>query len=559
MARRKTNAILGVIAVILALAIAGLGAVWHWTTWEWPFGEEGAKSSDIVILATNDVHCSLDENVGYAGLSAYKQKMRKEHKYVTLADCGESLGGELIGKLSKGQYQVEVMNQVGYDIAVPGKEEFGYGADYFLDDLMKKAEATYLSSNFTTVKDDVTGDAVLKPYVMVSCGRKKVAYVGISTPLSMAESAKDSFTDKDGKVKYGFCGGDDGKELFEKVQATIDEAKSDGADYVIGVSNLGRDQEGAPFTSDELIKNTKGFTGLFDGNCDGQVLDAVKDKDGKEVPLVSAGSKLETIGKMVINKDGKVEPSLVTPDQIDAKDPETENCIAKVKGQFEGQLDEKIATVEVDLKIKDKNDKVVSGSEETNLGDFIADAYKAMLGADIGVVNGGKLTTEVPKGDLTYRKLMDLHSEASKACLIEATGQQIADALEFGAMYISQRENHNLLQVSGLTYKVNRYKFTNVRLNANGEFVSSDKFWLKVSDIMVDGKPIDLKATYTIAGNQKLLKDCEDGFTMFKDCKVLKSDIAVDVDTVITYLKENLGGTIGSEYESPQGRIVIPR
>lgn len=34
------------------------------------------KSNDIVILYTNDVHCAVDDNIGYAGLAAYKKEMQ---------------------------------------------------------------------------------------------------------------------------------------------------------------------------------------------------------------------------------------------------------------------------------------------------------------------------------------------------------------------------------------------------------------------------------------------------------------------------------------------------
>ncbi len=37
-----------------------------------------AADSEIVILHTNDVHCSVDENIGYGGLALYKKQMLRE-------------------------------------------------------------------------------------------------------------------------------------------------------------------------------------------------------------------------------------------------------------------------------------------------------------------------------------------------------------------------------------------------------------------------------------------------------------------------------------------------
>ena len=39
---------------------------------------EEVKEEDIVILFTNDVHCGIEENIGYAGLAAYRNQMLKQ-------------------------------------------------------------------------------------------------------------------------------------------------------------------------------------------------------------------------------------------------------------------------------------------------------------------------------------------------------------------------------------------------------------------------------------------------------------------------------------------------
>jgi len=82
------------------------------------------RSDDIVILTTNDVHCGIEDNIGYAGLAAYKKEMEAANKYVTLIDIGDAIQGDTIGTLSKGEYIIDIMNQVGYDIAIPGNHEF---------------------------------------------------------------------------------------------------------------------------------------------------------------------------------------------------------------------------------------------------------------------------------------------------------------------------------------------------------------------------------------------------------------------------------------------------
>ena len=95
------------------------------------------KSNDIVILYTNDVHCAVDDNIGYAGLAAYKKEMQAAYNYVALVDCGDSVQGDVIGTLSKGEYLVDIMNELGYDFASFGNHEF----DYTLPQLQKLIHA----------------------------------------------------------------------------------------------------------------------------------------------------------------------------------------------------------------------------------------------------------------------------------------------------------------------------------------------------------------------------------------------------------------------------------
>ncbi|MFQ7103125.1 MAG: hypothetical protein ACLRQA_08780, partial [Anaerovoracaceae bacterium] len=64
-------------------------------------------------LYTGDVYCAVDENIGYAGLAAYKKQVEEETPYVALVDCGDALQGDAIGTISQGEYLVDIMNKVG--------------------------------------------------------------------------------------------------------------------------------------------------------------------------------------------------------------------------------------------------------------------------------------------------------------------------------------------------------------------------------------------------------------------------------------------------------------
>ena len=160
--------------------------------------DETAAKEDgkIVILHTNDVHCQIDQAkdeesgavtaIGYAGVAAYKAEMEAQYgaDNVTLVDAGDAIQGGAIGTLSKGSYIVDIMNEVGYDLAIPGNHEFDYGMDNFLTLAKEKANYDYLCCNFT----DLNGKAVLDAYKLVDYGDVTVGFVGIDTPESFTKS-----------------------------------------------------------------------------------------------------------------------------------------------------------------------------------------------------------------------------------------------------------------------------------------------------------------------------------------------------------------------------------
>ena len=81
----------------------------------------------------------------------------------------------------------------------------------------------------------------------------------------------------------------------------------------------------------------------------------------------------------------------------------------------------------------------------------------------------------------------------------------------------------------------------------------------RVTDIMVNGEPLDLNKTYTVASHNYMLKSGGDGMSMFNGTNVIQDDVMVDVDALSSYIEEKLGGNVGAEYADPkgQGRITI--
>ena len=530
--------------------------------------KDKAKANDIIILYTNDVHCAVDEDIGYAGLAAYRQWCEKSTPYVTLVDCGDALQGDAIGTVSKGEYPAELMNRAGYDFAVLGNHEFDYGMEQ-LNRLMEISGAQYLGCNIRyTGKDDAAFLSRLLPYKIVSYGKVKVGFIGVSTPESIVKSVPAYFCDENGNYVYDFYG-ESGEELYRRVQENVDACVKDGADYVVVLAHLGTDASSSPFTSRELIENTRGIHAVLDGHSHSEIpCDVVKNADGKNVLLSSTGTGLCNIGRLTITANGNIQTGLIGA--YPETDSEMADCIESMEEKLGAEMTKTIGVSEVALTTVSDSGMRLIRNRETNLGDFCADAYRAVSGADIALVNGGGIRADISAGEITYGDILSVHPYGNSLCVAKATGQEILDALEMASRFCLSRaddgenavgENGGFLQVSGLKYTIDTSVGSTVKTDEQGNFLSCGD-GRRVKDVMVlekDGSYTALipDRNYTVASHNYLIKQGGDGLNMFMDNELTIDEGMTDYEILMTYLTDVLNGTVGDAYALPQGRIEI--
>ena len=192
------------------------------------------KSDDIVILYENDVHCAID---GYSKIAAMKTDLSEEYIHVGVVSAGDFLQGSSLGAISQGEYIVNAMNLVGYDAVALGNHEFDYKIPRLLE-LVDMMDTKPVCSNFQKISESTT---FFKPYSIVSYGEVDIAFVGITTPDTVTSSSPAQFMNPEGNYVYTF----NGDNLYETVQKSVDDAKAEGADYVIALSHLGTEPRDA--------------------------------------------------------------------------------------------------------------------------------------------------------------------------------------------------------------------------------------------------------------------------------------------------------------------------
>ena len=519
---------------------------------------------DLMILYTSDVHCGVDQGFGYAGLFRVREVLEEKGYNVILVDDGDSIQGEAIGSVTKGEAVIDLMNKVGYEIAIPGNHEFDYGVDRFLE-LAEKAEFPYISCNF---KHD--GELVFDPYLIRDFDGIKVAFVGVTTPETITTSTPSYFKDENGKFVYDFCRGENGEAIVEAVQTAVDDARAEGADYVVVMGHMGNEEEARPYTYADIIANTTGIDIFLDGHSHDTEQVVMKNKNGEDVIRSACGTKLEGIGWAKITQDGEKDAGLYTWSNSETAfnlfgiNNEITQAVETELGEVEEMLGEVIGRTDVLLTINDPEAVDSNGlpvrmirRADTNLGDLCADALRDYSGAEIALVNGGAIRKNIEKGDITLKDTIGVHPFGNLIAEVSVTGQQVLDALEWASRAVPG-EIGGFMQTSGLSYEVHTYIESSCTEDENGMFtgVEGER---RVRNVKVQGEPIDPEKTYTLASIDYIIVNCGDGFTMFEGSELLDGGTKT-FDTVISeYIQEELGGNVSTGYEelTGDGRIVI--
>ena len=503
------------------------------------------QDADITILYTNDIHTYITKDITYSTVAALKDSIPN----CLLVDAGDHIQGTAYGSMDKGMTIIDLMNTAGYDAATLGNHEFDYRMEGCFN-AIEQADFTYLSCNFHRIENGAVSSLVLKPYQTFEVNGKKIAFVGICTPETLTSTTPAYFQNEQGEYIYGFAGGSDGSALYAAVQSAIDTASAE-ANYVIALGHLGDDPSSDPWNSEDVIANTSGLDAFIDGHSHSTVAGKmIADKNGDLVLLTQTGEYLNAVGKMTISADGTLSTELLTSEDLVGltPDPEVKAIEDTWVAEIDSQLGQVIGYAQVTLDNYDSDGKRLVRSQGTNSAEFAADAlyslfYNMGMDVDVAVMNGGGTRNQAITGELTYKTCKEIHTFGNVACLITVTGQQLLDGLEWGARQAGVAEEGGLLHPSGLRYTIDTSIPCTVQTDEKGVWIGGPTGEYRVKDVVIfdrdigDYVPLDLDATYNLAGYNYTLRDLGDGAAMYAGAVNVLDYVMEDYMVLAEYIR----------------------
>ncbi len=543
-----------------------------------------SNNNTAKIYFTDDVHGNIQNaynehsstgeinDMSYATIASLKEKALNDGYSSYVVDAGDHSSGNIYTS-DKGQTVRDIMDSTiddngncFYDFATPGNHEFQYGMDYFLNNVSSKTtNFKYYATNFYKGDKQNRGDNLLEPYKIVNFGdNKKVAFVGIATPETIWKCGEGTFQDRNGNYTYYIDDAHTSTSIYQSTQSAIDNAKSNGADYVICVGHLGNEEsavkEGVDSTT--VVQNLSGFDAFIDGHSHTAFNKVIKNKENKDVILVQAASGIEEgsdektglnrIGQITIDESGKLSADLLTYTSEEVKSVTPNKKIKDAECQWMKQMDTKYQSIVAKTDIDFTFDKKTLKTSETNIGDLSVDAMYSQLKnikssdgqyiePDASFMTSGSISKALSQGDIKYIDIDQVMPYLNNVSVCKMTGQALFDMLEY-SLHLYPDKFNGYLQVAGIKFYFDSSITSSVILDESGYWAGSPKGEYRVNGVEVYNRqtqkyePLDLSRFYNIASIDFLIEKFAYGYNMIKGTELVKYDVLFE-DVLYSYIK----------------------
>ncbi len=476
----------------------------------------------VTLLQLNDVYeaSPVDHGArgGLARVATLRKRILTESPHTLFLLAGDTISPSVASNIFKGRQMIAAWNAAGLDYATLGNHEFDFG-DAVLLERIKESRFTWLAAN---VIDKNTGKplASLAPYVIREFDGVKIGLLGLVTPDTENTSKPGPETEF--------------QDPLQTAARLVPEMRARGATVIVAITHLSMSQDKQLARSaaidviiggheHTLLQSLSGCAPIFKMGSDARNL-------GRIELNISASGKLESIDWEVIPVTNSVP-----------EDPQTAAVVAEYEKKLGAELDLPVGRTRIVLDARPET----SGSCETGLGDFIADAYRKATGAGVALINSGSIRSDTTYGPgaLSRRDILSIQPFDDPIVKVEVTGAVLRAALEHGVSKVAEEKGSGRFpQVSGL-----RFAFDGRRPAGS-----------RVTAVTVNGQPLDDQKTYTLATSAFVLAG-GDSYTMFRGARILIKPEEGQIGATIVMVAVAAAGEIAPQTDGRIQRIDSPR
>ena len=466
--------------------------------------QESSKK-EIVLLHTNDIE-SVYEPIpatwrddmeligGISHLATLIRDVRESEDISFLVDAGDIFTGAL-SKKSEGKLPFDLYSAMNYDTLTLGNHEFEYGWERLVETI-PRANFPVLNAN---IVHQESGELIAQPYTILNRNGVKVGVIGVmgidAFYNTMASFHRTGLTIKD---------------PTETAQYWADIIR-DEVNIIVVLTHQNRtapmqtNKESDPsvqrgFDEDyAMAGNLKGVDVIFGGHSDNGLQEPVIHPDtgtvigltfGQGMHLGYTKFKIDTQKHDVEFIEGYLIP--VNSKQL-LEDKQTATLIKDYRKIYP-ELLEVLAVVSEPLMRK--------YNEESSIGNLLTDYMREAAQSDIAFLNSGAIRADFNAGDVTLEQLINVYPFKDNLTIIELTGNQIKELVEY-----SLTLPYGIGQISGL--QIN-YDSTQDMMN-------------RVIDIKVNGNELIDNKKYTVSVSGYLAKG-GDGYRVFPEGRFISDD-----------------------------------
>ncbi len=451
------------------------------------------KAKRITLLHTADIHGQLythDEffwennkpvfkkRGGFAVLKTMLRTLKAQNPLNTLIiDGGDCFQGSGVAALSKGSAIIPLINNIGYDLVLPGNWEVVYGKEMMQKDLGAYHAQKICANMFHDTGDELNGDLMYPPYWTTSFGSLKLGFIGYNDPLtpkrqSPAYSFGMRFTQPEFNVAkyvkllkdYEHCA-----MIFLVTHMGLaqqidlaNKSQIEGIDYILGADTHERVRK--PIAGKYAKVTEPGAFGSFVSKLD----------------IIVENGKVKDHNYQLLD----VDPEIYKPD------PEMEILVQQARAPYKQELDKVIGKTKVPL--------VRYYVLENPMDNMITDAILWKFKPDIALSNGFRfcppLVPDAKTGvaEITNDFLWSMLPVNSDAKTGEITGEQLCNWLE--------KELHNVFaKDSAQRFGGWVVRFAGMEIN----FTANKESGHRLNRVKINKQPVDKNKIYSIVACER--------------------------------------------------------